>query len=117
MQQQSRELQQAQLQLQQQSVKPGSYRSEAGYGGQSGYAGQAGGEALAYSLNKNASTGGITSEEEKNHVIRVLEHESKVYRLEKNIASIIGGGGQDFDVYSEQGRSPHQQRNARGYDV
>lgn len=110
-------MQQAQLQLQQQPVKPGSYKSEAGFGYQSGYAGQAGVDAgQAYSLNKNASTGGITSEEEKNHVIRVLEHESKVYRLEKNLTSMLGGG-QDFDVYSEQGRSPYQQRNVRGYDV
>lgn len=55
-------------------------------------------------IYKNASTGGITSEEEKNHVIKVLEHESKVYRFEKNLISMLGGN--EFDIYSEQGRSP-----------
>jgi hypothetical protein len=65
-------------------------------------------------MTKNQSTGGIGSEEEKNHIIRVLEHESKVYRFEKNLANMLGG--QDFDVYSEQGRSP-QHRNNRVYDI
>jgi hypothetical protein len=58
--------------------KPGSYKSIPGYG--SGFAGQPtrldGGYDVAtgqtYSVNKNQSTGGITSEEEKNHIIKVL---------------------------------------------
>ena len=49
-------------------VRSGNYRSEAEFGGaEGGY-----GAGPVYSMNKNASTGGITSEEEKNHVIRVL---------------------------------------------
>lgn len=106
-------------------MRPGAgYRSEAGFIGGPGYAGPAaydeddryvgtvGGSANMYGLYKNASTGGITSEEEKNHVIKVLEHESKVYKFEKNLVSLLGGN--DFDVYSEKGRSPRP-RNA-GFD-
>lgn len=36
-------------------------------------------------------------------MIRVLEHESKVYRFEKNLVSTLSGGG-DYDNYSEQGQ-------------
>lgn len=61
-------------------VRSVNYKSEAGFGGAAD-GGYASGTAPVYSVNKNASTGGITSEEEKNHVIRVLEHESKVYRF------------------------------------
>jgi len=61
-------------------VRSVNYRSEAGFGGGAD-GGFAPGPGPVYSVNKNASTGGITSEEEKNHVIRVLEHESKVYRF------------------------------------
>lgn len=68
----------------------------------------------AYSLHKNQSTGGISSEEERNHIIKVLEHESKVYRFEKNLVNILGGA--DFDVHSEHGRSPHH-RNNRVYEI
>lgn len=106
-------------------MRPGvGYRSEAGFIGGPGYAGPgaydeddryagtAGGSANLYGLYKNASTAGITSEEEKNHVIKVLEHESKVYKFEKNLVSLLGGN--DFDVYSEKGRSPRP-RNA-GFD-
>jgi hypothetical protein len=57
--------------------KPGSYKSIPGYS--PGFAGQPtrpdggyDGAAQAYSVNKNQSTGGITSEEEKNHIIKVL---------------------------------------------
>ena len=54
-------------------------------------------------LNRQTSVGGLSSEEEKNHVIRVLEHESKVYRFERNVMSM---GNMDADYYSEQGRNP-----------
>ena len=64
-------------------------------------------------MHKNLSTGGFTSEEERNHVIKVLEHESKVYRFEKNLVSMLNGG--DFDVHSEQGR-PHGKQQ-HGYDI
>lgn len=47
------------------------------------------------------SIGGISTEEEKNHVIRVLEHESKVYRFEKNLVNSMHMD--DYDSYSEQG--------------
>lgn len=33
-----------------------------------------------------------STEEEKNHVIKVLEHESKVYSLEKSILGVINPG-------------------------
>ena len=59
--------------------------------------------AKSYHLNKETSVGGMSSEEEKNHVIRVLEHESKVYRFERNVLSL---GNMDGDYYSEQGRNP-----------
>ena len=49
--------------------------------------------------NRDTSASGITSEEEKNHVIRVLEHESKVFRLEKKLL----GFREDGDYYSEHG--------------
>ena len=65
-----------------------------------------------HTIYKNASTGGITVEEEQNDVIEVLEHESKVYRFEKNLVSMLGGN--DFDTYSEQGRG-QKPRNA-GFD-
>jgi uncharacterized short protein YbdD (DUF466 family) len=44
----------------------------------------------------------------------VLEHESKVYRFEKNLGNLIGKP--DFDAYSEQGRTPHP-RNNRSFDI
>lgn len=47
-------------------------------------------------------SGGITTEEEKNHVIKVLEHESKVYRFEKNLVETFAGE-ERFDQRSEQG--------------
>ena len=49
-----------------------------------------------------ASSGGITTEEEKNHVIKVLEHESKVYKFEKNLVETLGMD-ERFDQRSEQG--------------
>ena len=52
--------------------------------------------------NQKASSGGITTEEEKNHVIKVLEHESKVYRFEKNLVETLGGGDR-FEQRSEHG--------------
>ena len=64
-------------------------------------------------MHKDLSTGAFTSEEERNHVIKVLEHESKVYRFEKNLISMLNGG--DFDVHSEQGRAPYRQQ--QGYDI
>lgn len=64
-------------------------------------------------MHKNLSTGGFTSEEERNHVIKVLEHESKVYRFEKNLINMLNGG--DFDVHSEQGRVPGKQQY--GYEI
>jgi DNA repair exonuclease SbcCD ATPase subunit len=91
--------------------RPVSHRSEAGLG-TAGFGGHSGAEGYPYSqqpLNRNQSVGGIATEEEKNHIIKVLEHESKVYRFEKNLANMMGGG--DFDVYSEQGRSPHGRNN------
>lgn len=104
---------------------PTGYRSEAGFGGGAErYNAPApyGGDAERYEgtagpgrvqvIYKTASTGGITTEEEKNHVIKVLEHESKVYRFEKNLMNLVGGA--DFDVYSEQGRN--QKPRNPGFD-
>ena len=70
--------------------RPGSYKSEQG--------------PTKY-VYRETSAGGITSEEEKNHVIKVLEHESKVYRFEKNLLGLNSGEG---DYYSEQGRTHHR---------
>jgi hypothetical protein len=48
----------------------------------------------AYPAKTNYSEGGISSEEERNHVIRVLEHECKVYKLEKTVLNSLGMGFQ-----------------------
>jgi hypothetical protein len=103
------ELREAHNSLRDVQSQPGSYKSIGGPGFGRGETYE---QQQAYSAYKNQSTGGITSEEEKNHIIKVLEHESKVYRFEKNLVSMVG----DFDVYSEQGRSPAP-RNNRSYDI
>lgn len=82
------------------SQRKAMYKSEHG-GQQRDYAGQ------QRDYGRTTSAGGISSEEEKNHVIRVLEHESKVYRFEKNLL----GFNNDGDYYSEHGRHP------RNYDL
>lgn len=61
-------------------------------------------------LAKSESMTGISSQEQKNHVIKVLEHESKVYRFEKNLVSSMSGGT-DFDIYSEQGNPRRTRKN------
>ena len=42
---------------------------------------------------RGQSSGGIASEEERNHVIRVLEHECRVYNFEKNVNASLNFEG------------------------
>ena len=56
-------------------------------------------EGGSYPARTNYSEGGISSEEERNHVIRVLEHECKVYKLEKTVLNSMGMG---FQVDGQQ---------------
>lgn len=37
-----------------------------------------------------------STEEEKNHVIKVLEHESKLYNLERNMLKLMGQSQPQF---------------------
>ena len=45
---------------------------------------------LPQAVSRKQSFTSDSTEEEKNHVIRVLQHESKVYNFEKNIKRMMG---------------------------
>ena len=64
-----------------------------------------------------------TTEEERHHLIKVLEHECKVYHFEKNVIGSVMESQEikekSFDQYSEQKRvnSPqnYQEQSRRRY--
>lgn len=43
----------------------------------------------------SGSVNSESTEEEKNHVIKVLEHESKLYNLERNMLKLMGNQQQE----------------------
>jgi chromosome segregation ATPase len=52
--------------------------------------GQLAGEGKRLSRKESGSVNSESTEEEKNHVIKVLEHESKLYNLERNMLKLMG---------------------------
>lgn len=57
---------------------------------------QLAGEGKYLARKDSGSVNSESTEEEKNHVIKVLEHESKLYNLERNMLRLMGPQQQQF---------------------
>jgi hypothetical protein len=68
------------------------------------------------SRKDSGSVNSESTEEEKNHVIKVLEHESKLYNLERNMLKLMGNTPQQAPLVQTVPFAP-QQYNTQQYNT